>query len=144
MNTPLEICLYVVKSYLGRPYTWGGENPLEGFDCSGLCIEGLKAAGLVPRDGWDTTADGLMKDCGWNTASTLQPGCLVFWGAGGKATHVEMVIANSTDRTWTIGASGGGRATRTLDDAIRMNAYIKVRPTRPGYIAIRDPFEEWR
>jgi hypothetical protein len=43
----------------------------------------------------------------------------------------------------TIGASGGGSATTTLEEAIRSNAFVKVRPLaqRLGYI-LRDPFEE--
>ena len=142
MNTPLDVCLWTVKQFHGRWYRWGGDSPA-GFDCSGLCIEGLKAAGVLERK-FDTTADGLMKDQGWNPPDELHPGCLVFWGSNGKATHVEMVVGVSNTQSWTIGASGGGSGVRTVDDAIRLSAWVKVRPTRDGYIAIRDPFEEWR
>jgi hypothetical protein len=140
MRSALDVALYTALSHLGRWYTWGGDDP-SGFDCSGLVIEALKAAGKVPRGGWDSTADGLMKDAGFEVADGLEPGCLVFWGRDARATHVEMIVAVDGEQTWTVGASGGGSATRTVDDARRMNAFVKIRPTRGGYMAVRDPFK---
>jgi hypothetical protein len=140
VKNALDIALYVALHFLGKWYTWGGDDP-SGFDCSGLCIEALKSAGKVPRGGWDTTADGLMKDAGFEVGDALEPGCLVFWGRDAKATHVEMIVAVRGELTWTIGASGGGSSCRTADDARRLNAYVKIRPTKAGYMAVRDPFK---
>lgn len=137
MSTPLEVCLFVVKSFIGKWYLWGGDDPA-GFDCSGLMVEGLKAAGVLSRGG-DWTADQLMKQCGF-PESMPEIGCLVFWGTSNKATHVEMIVGVSSTGAWTIGASGGGSTTRTIDDAREQNAYIKVRPMRPGHISIRSPW----
>ncbi len=141
LNNPLEIALHVALSYLGKWYQWGGDDPA-GIDCSGLMIAALKAGGILPRQG-DWTADGLMK-YGWPTANDPQPGCLMFWGTRDRATHIEMVIGRNTTETYTIGASGGGSKIKTIDDAIKYNAFVKIRPARGQVKAIRDPFEGWR
>jgi cell wall-associated NlpC family hydrolase len=114
-------------------YKWGGDDP-SGFDCSGLCVEVLKSVGLLPRK-YDTTAHGLFNKFKSKEVQSLSAGCLVFWGWP-KITHVELCI-----NTWqTIGASGGGSKTLTEADAIRHNAYVKVRPIREGYSKIVNPF----
>jgi len=147
--TEREGFLWVVEQYHGTFYTWGGDDP-DGFDCSGLAIEGLKAVGRVPRRRggaeWDTTAQGLLdlgKARGWELKATdLRPGCLVFYlNDVGKAIHVEVVWR---DPKLSIGASGGGSRTRTKEDAIAQNAYVKIRPwkSRGGPYAFLDPFRE--
>ena len=65
-------------------------------------------------------------------------GCLVFYGD--PITHVEFCI----DDTFSIGASGGGRDCTTIEDAIRKNAFVKLRPILRnrkiyGYV---DPFKK--
>ena len=35
-----------IKRFIGRPYSWGGDDPMSGFDCSGLIHETLQAVGL--------------------------------------------------------------------------------------------------
>ena len=118
-----------VKLYEGRWYIWGGDDPL-GFDCSGLVIEGLKAAGEVANDD-DFTADGL-----WNKYKHLQVdkarrGSLAFWfDKRGHAVHVAVCLSEFS----YIGAEGGGRHVNTMEDAMKANAFIKRRPlrSRPG------------
>ena len=44
--------------YLGKPYIWGGDDPVGGFDCSGLVVELFKSVGKLPRQG-DWTAHDL-------------------------------------------------------------------------------------
>lgn len=140
----LKLALEIAREQLGRPYAWGGDDPLAGFDCSGFVLEVLRSVGLYPPTG-DTTADGLMKYGFMEVEpSEAQPGTLVFWGTN-KATHVEMIYARFIDgMQFTIGASGGGSQTLTMADAIKQNAYIKIRPLRLGVIAARDPFARWR
>lgn len=138
MNTPLDVALFVVKAWLGRWYTWGGDDP-SGVDCSGLMVAALKAAGVLPRGG-DWNANTLM---GMFPEAIPSVGCLVFWPSRDDpevAGHVEMIVGLGRDSAWTIGASGGGRSVRTIDDAIERNAFVKVRPMRSGHIAIRNPF----
>ena len=76
--------------------------------------------------------------------STDKPGIgkLVFWFGSDirsdKAIHVEMMI----DNDHTIGASGGGSATKTIADAVKHNAFVKMRPLnyRGSNYKICDPF----
>lgn len=134
-----DIAREVAFKYLGKPYIWGGDDPILGFDCSGFCIEILKSVGILPRKG-DWTAQGL-----WNRFSAKQvdnpyEGCLVFWtGSTDKIIHVEYAI----NETLCIGASGGGSKTKDKEDAAGQNAYIKIRPwdTRKNVKGFIDPFK---
>jgi len=106
---------------------------------SGFVLEVLQAVGIVPH-GYDTTANGLYQRFSENF-SPPGPGMLVFWlNLAGRATHVEMMI----DESHTIGASGGGQATRTAEDAASQNAFIKIRPLeyRGSHYVILDPFKD--
>ena len=114
----------IAFGFLGRPYYWGGDDPMQGFDCSGFVIEILKSVGLLQRNG-DWTAAGLSSM--FPHVDVPYRGCLVFWeNAAGKIIHVEYCL----DETFSIGASGGGSSTTSEQAAITGNAYIKVRPFR--------------
>lgn len=126
--------------FVGRWYKWGGDDP-SGFDCSGLAIECLKAVGVLQRAGdWRAADLFLMFDP--IDAANVQPGDLVFWHGRRTASivHVEIMI----NEALAIGASGGGSATITEADAIRQNAFIKIRPaiSRPGIAGYRNPFSK--
>lgn len=131
MSTQREDFVSYALIWLGSWYKWGGDDP-SGFDCSGFVIECLKAWGKFPRK-QDTTAN-LLKARFMDRiahAPDILPGTLVFWlSPQGRAYHVEICIND-----WqSIGASGGGSNTKTMSDAIRDNAFIKIRP-----IASRQP-----
>ena len=121
-----EWFLWVAKSYHGTFYTWGGDDP-SGFDCSGLTIECSKTIGILPRKG-DWPARGLYARWLRNEIQIPKPGDIVFWenAAHNDIVHVEIVV----DKGLSIGASGGGSKTKTRQDAIRDNAFIKIRPFR--------------
>ena len=55
------------------------------------------------------------------------PSHLVFWKSGGVIVHVEVVFSTHNP-VLSIGAKGGGRFVQTIEDAIRNNAFIKIRP----------------
>lgn len=146
-----DMALLVWGSFLNVPYLWGGDDPLAGVDCSGLVNEGLKAVGLIPRQG-DFTADALLRDvfCDRHRYPLLQDpelrhGCLVFWSVDGKPTgrirHVEIVWTRADGDLITIGASGGGSKTVDRAEAIKSNAYVKWRRITPGWVAAVDPFQ---
>ena len=134
----------IAMSYLGTFYTWGGDDP-SGFDCSGLVIECLKSVGMLPRSG-DWTADALSKRFPLSVTvnpnmGNPNPGDLVMWynKAGTRIIHVEIYIGNGL----SIGASGGGSKTKTITNAIKHNAFIKIRPvaSRGGKILYCDPYK---
>lgn len=120
---------------INTPYRWAGDDPMKGFDCSGGCIEILRGVALLPRKGdWNANSLAHM----FPEVEILKSGCLVFWlsSNGQKYRHVEFCI----DSELSIGWSGGGSRTKTEAEAVKHNAYCKVRPVRyPSRIV--DPFK---
>lgn len=141
MNTRDLIEAYAMAHVL-RPYRWGGDDPLAGFDCSGLVLELLKAAGVVAGP-TDMTAQAL-HDC-FEIGKCFSPvfGTLLFFGVSDqKIDHVTMAM----NPTHMIEAGGGGSTTRTLADAVAQNAYVRIRPIarRGKPVAMLDPPWPWR
>jgi cell wall-associated NlpC family hydrolase len=135
--TKQDLAEKIAFSFVGTRYRWGGDDPIQGFDCSGFCIEILQSVGALPRTGDWAAAD--LKNAFPAVASPYQ-GCLVFYSntVGGPVVHVEYCL----DGEYAIGAASGGSTTMTVQDAIDQNAYVKIRPilrNRPiaGYA---DPF----
>lgn len=141
-----ELALDVWRAQLGKPYRWGGDDPLAGFDCSGLVIEGLKAAGVLPREGdWSAAElyETALRDFPrLNDVRSIPAGSLLFWNRGTPPTigHVEIVWAVIGGKVFTLGASGGGSAETDLAHAIADNAYVKVRPAVLPWLHCVDPF----
>lgn len=134
-NDRLTIAHAVWNRALGLPYRWGGDDPLDGFDCSGLVIEGLKSCGLFPADDDDTAAELAKR---YPPAVIPDQGMLVFWGAP-RIIHVEIVWTVLGEQVFTLGASGGGSRTTGRAEAVQQNAYVKIRP-KSGWVALVDPF----
>jgi len=138
--TDVEFATWYASQFIGVPYKWGGNDPMAGFDCSGYCIEILKGVGVLSRHG-DWTAQGLWDKFKEKKVTAPIEGCLVFWynRSHTKIIHVEYCI----DRKRSIGASGGGSRTVTVQDAIEQDAYIKVRPftSRPNIAGFLYPFD---
>jgi cell wall-associated NlpC family hydrolase len=74
--------LNYIYAQLGKPYVWGGEGP-DVFDCSGLAMRGLEAAGWsFPHPAqWQYLAMHSL------TYSQLRPGDLVFWAEDDSNPH---------------------------------------------------------
>lgn len=133
-----SIVLQVAMNYLGAFYSWGGDDP-SGFDCSGLVVECLKSVGVLPRRG-DWTAQNVYDKWLDNKVTIPKAGDLVFWvnHTGNKIIHIEIILNSEL----SIGASGGGSRTRVRLDAIRDNAFIKIRPfkSRPYLKGFLNPY----
>lgn len=68
------------ESLLGIPYQWGGESPVEGFDCSGLVHYVYAQEGIqMPR-----LANHQFEQGESISRSRLQPGDLVFFSISGS------------------------------------------------------------
>ena len=142
--TKRDIAIDTLKRQLGLPYKWGGNDPMAGFDCSGLIVEVLQSAGIL-KSGSDYTADMLSKK--FEETDVLAPGNLVFWdwNNDGRIDHVQMIAFIDEDgEIFTVGASGGGPNTNSEQDAIVQNAYVKLRPLIKGYTMVSDPFGSQR
>jgi cell wall-associated NlpC family hydrolase len=78
-------------SFVGKPYFWGGTNPNEGFDCSGLVQYVLMQSGVkkLPRTSRDMYAASNPID-----AENLAVGDLVFFDTNnsGQVNHVGFYV----------------------------------------------------
>src|SRR3990167_4717261 len=111
-------------SMLNIPYVWGGNNPLQGMDCSGFiqCI--LVAAGLDPIG--DQTAQALY-DHFVKEGRLCEPQslALIFYGENEKQiTHIAFIL----DKFSLIEAGGGDSTVINKDIAVKKGAYIRIRP----------------
>jgi len=126
--------LQVARSMLNMFYRWGGDDP-SGFDCSGVAVECLKVCGLIPLHS-DYSAEALWTKFIDKETPTPDAGCLAFWfDSTGKAIHVAICL----DPTYCLTADGGGSHVKTVEDAVKYNAFIKVRridhrKTKPQFV----------
>jgi len=127
-------------SFLGVPYKWGGNNAVEGVDCSGLVMELLKSsAEKLPEN--DMNAQGLFNhyQAGNGEWNSHKIGALVFYGESvSKITHVAMLL----DQYRVIEAGGGGHLVMTEADAAAKGAVVRIRPIgyRKDLVAIIRPY----
>jgi len=81
----------------------GGTSPERGFDCSGLLQYTMRALGIqLPRTAAEQARAGqaIPRD-----TSQLRPGDLLYFGRGGRVTHVGMYVGGGR----FIHASTGSR-----------------------------------
>jgi cell wall-associated NlpC family hydrolase len=134
------ILFMYAMSFVGVPYRWGGDNPISGFDCSGLVIELLQSCGVLPF-GFDTTAQGLYTYfASEHGTPALQNtfGALSFYGKSNKSiTHVGFCI----DEHRMIEAGGGDSNVRDRTAADAKCAFVRIRPIhfRKDYVATLMP-----
>jgi cell wall-associated NlpC family hydrolase len=126
----IESMLVYSMLFVGIPYKYGGNNPLEGFDCSGFVCESLRSIGEISGD---YSAQGLfdfLKSKGYR--SGLSRGSVLFFGKSQhEITHVAIAISD----TLMIEAGGGDRTTLTIEDAIKRNAFVRIRKIRPDLVS---------
>jgi cell wall-associated NlpC family hydrolase len=83
------------RRYVGVPYQWGGTNPAQGLDCSGLVKDVFAEVGIsLPR----TSQEQAQVGAPVSSLAAAQPGDLVFFpGTDGTAAapgHVGIYIGN--------------------------------------------------
>lgn len=110
-------------AFIGTNYLWSGDNPIEGFDCSGFICEVLRSSGVIGRQ--DYSSQGLytlLKDKGFR--SQLAPGSVLFFGRStSKITHVAMAL----NEYQMIEAGGGDSTTTSVTHAAKTDAFVRVR-----------------
>jgi cell wall-associated NlpC family hydrolase len=77
----------LAKTQLGVPYLWGGDNPKDGFDCSGLMLWAWRVAGGRT---FVHSAELQARATRRINFSDLQPGDMLFYGA--PVHHVGMYV----------------------------------------------------
>lgn len=93
------------RELLGLKYKYGGNNPRQGFDCSGLVLYLYQNAGIdIERVSREQAKQG--KQVPFNQA---RPGDLVFFKQAGKAVHhVSVIVAVGVNKMEVIHATNSG------------------------------------
>jgi hypothetical protein len=85
-----EQIVQTARGFLGIPYEWGGTQPEEGFDCSGLTMATYRLNGLkLPRTSRQQYRAG--RPVG---PDELQKGDLVFFAPENRVSHVGVYAGN--------------------------------------------------
>lgn len=78
------------RTYLGYAYTWGGNQPSSGFDCSGFTQYVFSQFGKsLNRVSQEQAQEGTAV-----SKNNLEPGDLVFFATDGPLSHVGIYIGN--------------------------------------------------
>ena len=110
-------------SHIDRPYIWGGNRPIDGFDCSGLVNFCLKQIGFLSSK--DRSSQMLYKTLvPLAMSSEIKPDSILFFGKDvDSITHIAIAI----NQKLMIGASGGDSTTITIYNAVdRKDARVRI------------------
>lgn len=136
-----QVILYdYALRFVGVPYRWGGDDPMAGFDCSGLVGELLKSVGLVGRT-FRENAAGLHRMYIASPTSLPDLGALAFFGVP-EISHVGFCL----NPDLMLESGSGTAETTSLEVAERQNAFVRVRPikSRKDFIGCFFPPYPWR
>jgi hypothetical protein len=121
-----ELVIAYLRHFMGVRYQWGGNNPIEGFDCSGFVGEGLKYVGLIRNH--DDISSHALYQC-FSPISEVckppyKPGTLLFFGTKLKVIHVAI----ASDWFTMLEAGGGNQSVISDSTASARNAFVRERP----------------
>lgn len=138
----METLIAYAKSFLHTPYKWGGNNPLEGLDCSGFVQQVLKSIGIAPKVRYSAKAlhDFYLQD---GTVGKLGKGSLCFYG---KSPEYIDHVAFMVDEYRIIEAGSGDATCINRETAARLGAVVRMRPyNKRGdfLVAIMPNYPDW-
>ena len=109
-------------SLIGLSYRFGGNSPTQGLDCSGFMQYIFKRSmGItLPRTSAEMATVGQQVD-----RANLKPGDMVFFGSGGRVSHVGMYIGN--DRFIHAPRTGRDIEITSMNGTYWENRYITAR-----------------
>lgn len=86
------------EQLLGTRYKYGGNNPREGFDCSGLTVWAYQQVGLsLPRTSRTQATEGeRIREV------DARPGDLVYFKRNGTVFHVALIIEAGGGELWVV------------------------------------------
>ncbi len=129
MSSHIDFALKVAWALYGTRYTWGGDDPIGGTDCSGFTSEILRSIGEIgPRD--RVTTHMLWQN--YNARSVpetkpIEPGDILLFSRDGKVAginHTGIAVGNGL----MLEAGGGMQGTDTDAEAAAQNAFVRLRP----------------
>lgn len=93
----------LARTFVGQPYVWGGKNPKQGFDCSGLISYVYKQNGInIP-----ISTTGMFKMGKEVSLENAQVGDIICTpGTGATGRHVKMISKIDNGQIYTIEAKG--------------------------------------
>jgi cell wall-associated NlpC family hydrolase len=136
-NRRQQMSVYRAVSYalafVGTRYYWtdvkdrpsaGNDDPVLGFDCSGLASEVCRAVGWI--GGYERLSSAQFLDRFPIIEGPPEAGDLLIFGnrATGEAYHTAIVV----DHYHMIEAGGGYKGVDTDQEAAEQNAFVRIRP----------------
>jgi len=119
-------------NFVGTPYKWAGNNPIEGFDCSGLIMEGLKAHGIAKYNEdlssqsiFDKLSGGY-KYFSPDSHMIIKNDLLFFGKSAREISHVAIAY----DNMLMLEAGGGDSTCTSVKRARKLGAFVRVRPIK--------------
>lgn len=115
-----EALARTARTYTGLPYLWGGADPSQGFDCSGLTWTAYRLNGLaLPRSSQAQWEAGRAVD-----GDDLRKGDLVFFATGrsGRVSHVGLYLGGG--RFIHAPSQGGRIGEAALDEPYYRDRYL--------------------
>ena len=131
-STSAARVLATAERYVGTRYRYGGEDPAEGFDCSGFVQFVFGRHGVeLPRTSYQQASAGRPAP---REITALQPGDLMFFAAGGKG--VDHVAIYAGDGRILHATAGAGTVRYDGLDSDRgewlLKRYVTSRRVLPG------------
>jgi cell wall-associated NlpC family hydrolase len=110
----------VALNQVGSKYTWGGDSPGEGFDCSGLVRYSYAKAGKKLNGNSHGLAKSVKKVGGKGNLTGLKKGDLLYWSHG----HIA-IVTDARGKTM-VEARGTGKGVKKA--SIRKDFTSRHRP----------------